>query len=46
MIVFVVYSGDVASAVKIIDGPASVVLPLSVVTMWRQEASVSPSPGS
>ena len=43
MIVFVVYSETCRQSSKIIDGPRGVVPPLSLVTMWRQEASVTTS---
>ena len=43
MIVFVVYSERCRQLSKIIDGPRGVVPPLSLVTMWRQEASVTTS---
>ena len=43
MIVFVVYSETCRQSSKIIDGPRGVVPLLSLVTMWRQEASVTTS---
>ena len=43
MIVFVVYSERRRQLCKIIDGPRGVVPPLSMVTLWRQEASVTTS---
>ena len=43
MIVFVVYSERCHQCSKIIDGPRGVVPPLSMVTLWRQEASVTTS---